>query len=185
MKTIFFIFALLMLVAPAKAQNELLGMYQGYTADSQLALDQPHRSHSELSGWISEVAADALIFIPMQNTQKLSALRPLFTDAGYKAYLDFLASMGFTDALQKQSLSLASIVKNEPTLIGQGASAGRYAWAFEMPMVMTSGNANKTAVVRIQFGRSAKGAAPHGLLIESWQEFKEPAQNSGQPATAP
>ncbi len=178
----------------AAEKNDLLNMYQGYSGDSQLALDRPHRSASELSDWISETAANALLFTPGQSVTKLNQLRPLFTAQGYTSYLNFLASKGLIDPLKTQTLSLSTIVSNAPLLIGQGASAGRYAWAFEVPVVLSVGRpaTNTPAILRIQFGRAANGAKPHGLLIENWQEYNaeaasgtQPAQDGGQPPTTP
>ncbi len=196
MKTFTLLFALLILfVAPVKAAEDLMAIYQTYQGDSQMALDQPHRGVGELSDWISDVAADALVYVPGKSSEKLAALRPLFSDNGYKAYMDFMTAMGFATAIAGQTLSTSTIVNTAPLLIGQGASAGRYAWAFEVPVVVTMASVgaeppvSKKVTLRIQFGRSAKAGGPHGVLIESWQEFKEEAtpapEASGQPVTTP
>jgi len=181
----------------AHAADDLLGMYQGYSADSQVGVDQPHRSLSELADWISDTTANALLYVPGKTSQKLAAIRPLFSEQGYKAYTDFLAAQGYGQSAQAQTLSMSTIVNNAPLLIGQGASAGRYAWAFEVPVVMTTSTDPRVApnsrkvVLRIQFGRSPQGAPPHGLLIENWQVFDETApqgnaaQGGGQPAGTP
>ncbi|MBU6235944.1 MAG: DotI/IcmL family type IV secretion protein [Alphaproteobacteria bacterium] len=182
---------------PALAAEDLLGMYQGYAGDSQLALDQPHRSHAELEDWVSDTVASALTYSSGKTQQKIAELRPLFTEAGFKAYMDFLTSLGFAQDIQAQTLNLSAIVNNAPVLIGQGASSGRYAWAYEMPVVMSTGEpvegapqVTKNVTIRLQIGRSAKGVEPHGLLVENWVEKKEePAattqDSSGQPAQTP
>ncbi len=181
----------------ARAADDLLGMYQGYSGDTQVGIDQPHRSLSELADWISDTTANALLYVPGKTSQKLAAVRPLFSEQGYKAYTDFLAAQGYGPSVQAQTLSMSTIVNNAPLLIGQGASAGRYAWAFEVPVVMTVSTDPRVApnsrkvVLRIQFGRSPQGAPPHGLLIENWQIFDETApqgaatQDGGQPAGTP
>lgn len=197
MKKFILAFALMLIAAtPARAAEDLMGMYQGYAADSNVALDKAHRGLNELSDWISDVAADALVFTPAKTAQKLAAIRPLFSEGGYTAYKAFLDKMGFADAIVNQTLNISAIVNREPLLIGQGASAGRYAWAFEVPVVLSVADkagtqpVSKNVTLRIQFGRSAKGAPPHGLLIENWQETaEEPAADtqepSGQPAVIP
>lgn len=188
------LFALLAVPAPIFAADDLMGMYQGYAADTNTPLDQPHRSHEELSQWVSETVADALIFTTGSVRPKLAQIRPEFSDAAWSGYMDFLKSTGYSDLLVSEKLSLNSIVKNEPVIVAQGSSAGRYAWVFEMPVVMTPPVPDgvvvesKTATLRMQIGRSAQGVPPHGLIIESWQVLPEPKptqESSGQPATAP
>lgn len=183
------IIAFMLCAAPSQAgsasSSDLLNMYQGYAADSLSKLDVPHRSPTELGVWLSDRVADALLFTPNNAAKKLVAIKPYFSEQGYKAYLAFMAAHGYADKLQAQTLTLSTIVNSEPMLIGQGASAGRYAWAFEMPIVVSGDGGNKTIVMRIQVGRAAKGPAPMGVLIENWQEFKEPAadtsaESSGQ-----
>lgn len=179
MKKYLLILALMIGVSPAHAGSsnaDLMNMYQGYASDTLAKLDTPHRSATELGVWLSDRVADALLFAPRDTNRKLTSLRPYFSDQGYSAYLAFLAAHGYGDKLKAQTLNLSAIVNNEPMLIGQGASAGRYAWAFEMPVVISGDGTNKSMVLRIQLGRSAKAQPPMGVWIENWQEFKEPAE---------
>lgn len=160
----------------AQAGSELLNMYQGYEADTQSALTSPHRGVGELSTWLSDEVADDLQFSPGKAAAKLNAVRADFSEAGYQSYLKFLNDMNFTFSLQNQSLNLSSIVTSAPVLIGQGASAGRYAWVYEMPVVLTIGGqqpTSKETTIRIQIGRSAKATSDMGVLIESWSEYKD------------
>lgn len=172
----------------AYAGSDLLNMYKGYEADTQSALTSPHRSATELGNWVSESVANALQFTPGNSVAKLNAIKPDFSEQGYAAYAAFLNSLNLTFALQNQSLTMTSIVTAMPVLIGQGASAGRYAWMFEMPVVITIGGkqpVSKEATLRVQIGRSAAATNANGVLIENWTEFKSPdagtEQNSGQP----
>lgn len=190
MKKILILCALMMISTPAMAADDLNSIYTPYTADTERMMDKPHRGISELGAWLSETVAGTLQFSPNKAAQKLRDVRPLFTDAGFKSYTDFLAAQGYGDALQKQTLEMTSIVNSIPMLIGQGASAGRYAWAYEMQVVLTATQkgmapVNKAITLRIQVGRNINGAAPMGVLIESWQVFTEPTNDSGQPRTAP
>lgn len=192
-KFLMLVFCSLFCMSSAQAGDDLLNMYQGYAGDTQTSLDKAHRGVDEMGAWLSETVADALNFPAGSSNRKLSALRPQFSDQGYQSYVNFLADMGFADALQKQTLTLSSVVNSAPLLIGQGSSAGRYAWAYEMKVLLTANLApgqppvTRDTTVRIQVGRSAKGPAPNGVLIESWQEFKEapPADSSGKPANQP
>jgi hypothetical protein len=160
---------------PAHAAEDLNTLYQGYAADSQVALDQPHRSLSELGTWISDMVADALMLEPASASQKIITLKANFTDGGYQSYLAFLEQTGFAGALRSQSVSLSAVANGLPTLVNQGASGGRYAWLFEIPVILTAQTTSsedpmtKPVTLRIQIGRAAKGAPPHGILIESWQ----------------
>lgn len=165
-------------LAGSSKSSELLNMYQGYEADTLSKLDTPHRSATELGAWLSDRVADAFLFTPKSASRKLAGLKPYFSDQGYTAFLAFLTANGYGDKLRTDTLKISAIVNNEPMLIGQGASAGRYAWAFEMPVVISGDGGNKTIILRIQVGRSAKGPAPMGVLIENWQEFKEPAASA-------
>ncbi len=188
------------LPAGAVTADELQKLYSPYAADSQSALDQPHRSAEEIGRWVSEMVGMALEFKPGSAGKHLLETRPYFSDQGYAAFAAFLNNLSLGDALQKQTLTMDAIANTEPTPIGQGANAGRYAWAFEMPVVLSIATkpgqqpATRSVVLRIQVGRSPKGADPHGTLIENWQEFKEPAvytdkptdsQGGGQSPTAP
>ena len=187
----------LLCAVPAQAED-LNSIYQGYAADTETALDQPHRGIAELGAWLSEVVANCVQFTPGNAAQKLTQIRPYFSDQGFKSYTDFLAAQGYGAMLNAQTLNLTSVVNSAPMLIGQGASAGRYAWAYEMPVVLSASSMpgsdpiNKTVILRIQVGRNAAATNPMGVLIESWQVFVEPpaaaanpANDSGQPVGAP
>lgn len=178
------IFAIALLAAlPAHAQEDLNSIYQGYTADTA-TLSQPHRGINELGVWLSETAAGALQFSRGKSAQKLTEIRPLFTEEGFRTYVEFMNTLGLSDALQKQTLQMSSIINSAPLLIGQGASAGRYAWAYEMQATLSAAGPSgaeqsKSVTLRIQIGRSPTAANPMGVLIESWQIFAEPPANAG------
>lgn len=193
MKILLVMALVLVFAAPARAED-LMSIYKSYEGDTQMALDHPHRGVSELGSWLSDTVADALQFSPNKANAKLSAIRPYFSDQGYKTYLAFLDQMGLSVALQKQTLNLTSVVNAAPLLIGQGASAGRYAWAYEMPVVLSAmpgpdaDPLSKTVTLRIQIGRNAKAPGPNGVFIESWQTFTEgdtAKDASGKPANQP
>lgn len=169
--------AAMMISFSAHAGSDLLGMYKGYTGDSQTALTSPHRGIGELGTWLSDKVADDLQFSSGRATAKLTIIKADFSDAGYQSYLKFLNDMNFTFALRNQSLNLSSIVTSAPVLIGQGASRGRYAWLYEMPVVLTMGGqqpVSKETTIRVQLGRSAKATNDMGVLIESFSEYKDP-----------
>lgn len=192
MKYFLLVCGLLMLnLNSARAADDLNAIYQGYAGDTQTALISPHRGIAELGGWLSNIVADALIFTPGHTADKLNAIRPYFSMQGYKAYTAFLTQMGFAPMIQAQTLSLTSIVNHTPLLIGQGVSVGRYAWAYEMPVVLSLVTPGKTEPVshtvtlRVQIGRTNQAPAPNYVLIENWQEYKEPSpppkDTSGKP----
>lgn len=201
MKTIALILvSLFLLMAPARAAEDLMAIYKTYAGDTNVTLSKAHRSQTELAEWLSDTTASALAFVPGKTTEKLLALRPLFSEAGYKNYIDFLTAMGFAPAIESKSLMLNGIVDSAPLLIAQGNSTGRYAWAYEVPVVLSTNGkpgeppVSKSVTLRIQFGRSAKGAPPHGLLIESWQVLNNappaattppPQESGGQPVLIP
>jgi len=177
--------ALAQTAAPAQAtparplDPALLNLYVGPANDTLTDLNKAHRSEREIADWVSDIVATSLQFQAGQTNTKLLAVKPNFTDSGYKAYLTFLGSQPFAAALRDQTLSLNSAVNATPLLIGQGASGGRFAWAYEMPVIMTPKGQKslKPVTVRIQIGRNAKGAAPHGVLIENWTVYQENVQN--------
>jgi len=180
MKTALLILGLLA-ATPALAQDnkEYLDMYQGYAGDTQTEIQKAHRSVREMEEWVSDTVANALLFQTGKVNTKLAAMKPLFSETGYKAYLNFLATQPFSANLRAQTLSLSTIVNNTPLLIGQGASGGRYAWAFELPVIMTpsGGTPSEPVILRIQIGRAANAPAPDGVVIENWQVYNEPVQN--------
>jgi hypothetical protein len=173
---------------PARAADNLLDMYKPYAADTQVPLTQAHRSLKELSEWLSDKVANTLVFTRGQNAKKLEDLRPLFTEAGYASYLNFLAAYDLNKDMATESLGLSSVVNTAPTLIGQGSNATRYAWAFELPVVMTIAGTegtqaiSKNVTLRIQIGRAEGAPAPHNILIENWQDYKAPPKNTTTPA---
>ncbi len=180
------IFCIAMLAAlPAYAQEDLNSIYKGYSADTAL-MTQPHRGVNELGTWLSETAAGALQFRPGKANEKLTEIRPLFTEEGFKSYIEFLTYLGLYDAVQKQTLQMSSIINSAPLLIGQGASAGRYAWAYEMQATLSAAGPSgaeqsKAITLRIQIGRSPTANNPMGVLIESWQVFVDKPASAGTP----
>jgi hypothetical protein len=182
--------------APARAADDLLDIYKPYEADTQVPLTQAHRSLTELSEWLSDTVSNALVFTRGQNAKKLETLRSLFTESGYAAYINFLTAYDLNKDIAEEGLGLSSVVNTAPALIGQGANSTRYAWAFELPVVMTIAGTeggqpiSKKVTLRIQVGRAEAAPAPHQLLIENWQEYKPVPQTtsqntSGQPEQVP
>ncbi|NBX65474.1 MAG: hypothetical protein EBQ96_00540 [Proteobacteria bacterium] len=200
MKIFVMAFAFMCFFLPsARAAEDLMAIYKTYDGDTHVTLDKAHRSHAELAEWISDAAAGVLAFTPGKTSEKLLEIRPLFSESGYKAYIDFMTSMGLAPAIENKTLSMMGIVDSAPLLIAQGASTGRYAWAYEVPVVLSingkPGEApvTRSVTLRIQFGRSAKGVPPHGVLIENWQMLTEappaaanaPQESGGQPVLIP
>lgn len=190
---------LVLAATPALAQNaqqqqprispktqEILDLYVGPTGETLSSLSKAHRSVREISDWTFDAVADALDFKAGASNSKLLAVKPKFSEGGYKAYLAFLGAQPFAQALQAQQLSLSAIVNASPILIGQGATNGRYAWMFEMPIIMTAnGVPGAPTVIRIQVGRNALGPEPHGVLIENWQVRQEDVQNPDKGSQVP
>ncbi|HEY8964037.1 MAG TPA: DotI/IcmL family type IV secretion protein, partial [Alphaproteobacteria bacterium] len=170
MRLFIFAFALLIPVsalaqtAPVQPQtrdltNELMNLYVGPKDDSLVELEKAHRSTREISDWVSDIVASSLQFEVGKTNEKLLAVKKNFSDAGYKSYLAFLSAQSFSEALRAQKLKLSTVVNGSPLLIGQGSSGGRYAWAFEMPVIMTAQGqkAGQPINLRLQIGRSVNG----------------------------
>ncbi|MCB1537965.1 MAG: DotI/IcmL/TraM family protein [Rhodospirillales bacterium] len=163
--------------ALAMTAQELGALYSPYTGDSTMALDQPHRTVTEIGSWVSEIVGTVLKFASGNTGRHLTVIRPYFTDQGYAGFAGFLNAQGFGDAIAKQTLGMDATPDAAPTLLGQGASNGAYAWAFEVPLTLVVSSVpgkppvNRDVTIRIQVTRSPKGADPHGVLIDSWAAF--------------
>jgi hypothetical protein len=128
-----------------------------------------------MSSWLSDFVASALFYTPGQTAEKLAEIKPAFTPEAFQQYVAFMTDSGFSDAIRNQTLKLAAVVETAPVLVGRGASGGRYAWVFEVPVVALD---RRTATLRIRVGRAVNGIAPHGVLIESWEDT---AKSGGKP----
>jgi len=170
---------------------DLNGLFTPPTGDTQTDLRKAHRSHDELARWLTERVARLFTFSPGSTAQDLEQARRFFTPAAYQAYLAFLGQQPYADGLRQQAIQVTAVVNAEPLLIGQGASSQRYAWAFEMPVLVSFRPANDTIAehkhmtLRIQIGRSASGDPQNSVLIESLAEFIEPKEDSGQTTKDP
>lgn len=100
----------------------------------------PHRSIGQLANWAGEQLIEALSFTDQNIEQQMQKVRPAFTEAGWRAYTNFLQNQYFFKALsQNTPYQISSFTPQTAEIRGQGVQDSQYKWAYEVPVTLYHG----------------------------------------------
>lgn len=100
-------------------------------------LDRPNMSAEDVGKWAAESVEAAYSYDYVNYRSELQNAQKYFTNYGWRNYMKALqASNNLVALTQRQMIVRAKIIET-PKLTKQGVLSGRYAYRFEMPVLVT------------------------------------------------
>ncbi|MBI1214719.1 MAG: hypothetical protein GC185_02745 [Alphaproteobacteria bacterium] len=156
--------------------------YQNPYAATENDLSNPHRTSDEIVTWAQNEITASMSFKSAEFNEKVTSLRTLFTDQGWRDYVTYLKSSQLVDMVRNQHFNVTTIINGDSTIINSGPVAGTYHWLVEAPTItsFTSKDADGRPVtvaggnfkIDMQIGRVPTGGVD-GMAIESWHVEKQ------------
>ena len=158
---------------------------------NSIPLDQPHRSTRHVAEWLTQHVGNALILDKEKISKILTEVKPSFTEAAFKQYMNFGERTNIipvvyhsenNDDKGTKEKTLSSYLKENPLLFSSGPMNDVYHWRYEMSMVLNlvegeltqyrnteSSQTHKDIVLCITAIRVNNTENEDGLLIGKWQ----------------
>lgn len=100
-------------------------------------LNSPNMSFSEVTAWTVNAVQAAYSYDFMNYRSQLQGAQKYFTDFGWRQYMKGLQASNNLLALTEHKMIVSAKVVAPPRLLIQGILGNRYAWKFEMPVLVT------------------------------------------------
>ncbi len=100
-------------------------------------INQPNMPNDAVSSWVTTAVEAAYSYDFVNYRQELQDAQKYFTDYGWKSYMKGLDSSNNLLALNQRKLIATAKVVAKPKILIQGILGSRYAWKFEMPVLIT------------------------------------------------
>ena len=167
--------------SPKGSGSALMQMYDTERQEDVVPIDKPHRTTEQVASWVEDNIATVLNIDPVQWDATQKKIAPQFDAYGYQEYQNYLKTSGILDLMRNNHLRQNAIADSSSVLLSQGALAGTYHWLYQMPVMLTYYNQdtktlkaanvqaqNQKVMVRVQVGRTRKGADDNNIVIERW-----------------
>jgi len=123
---------------------------------------------------VTEAVTQAYTLDYVHYRKQLTAMRPNFSDEGFKHHLQALEAAGTLEAIIKRRLVSQVVPTAPPVVVNQGVLADRYAWKIEMKLGLSYQGASSQStpqalvaevlVVRMPTHEVPRGLAVHQLI---------------------
>ncbi len=100
-------------------------------------LNEPNMSYGEVSAWTVNAVQSAYSYDFINYRAQLQGAQKYFTDFGWRQYMKGLQKSDNLLALTEHKMIVIAKVVAPPKLLIQGILADRYAWKFEMPVLVS------------------------------------------------
>lgn len=100
-------------------------------------LSQPNMNVEDVSNWVTHAVEKAYSYDYVNYRQQLQSAQRYFTDYGWKQYMKGLQSSNNLLALTEHKMVVMAKVVSKPKLLIQGILGNRFAYRFEMPVLVT------------------------------------------------
>lgn len=167
--------------SPVSNGSKLMEIYDVERQEDIVPIDKPHRTTEQVATWVEDNIATVLNIDPVQWEAYQKKIAPQFDAYGFQEYQNYLKTSGIVDLLTTNHLRMNAIGDSSSVLLSQGALAGTYHWLYQMPVMLTYYDQdtktlkkqkvraqNQKIMVRVQVGRTRKGADDNNLVIERW-----------------
>lgn len=101
------------------------------------SLSQPNMPVNSVADWAAYAIEAAYSYNFVNYRQKLQNAEKYFTDYGWRQYMKGLDASNNLLALTQRKMIVQAKVVAMPKLLVQGILGSRYAWKFEMPVLVT------------------------------------------------
>jgi intracellular multiplication protein IcmL len=158
------------------------------------ALSQPNMPSDAISDWAVRAVEAAYSYNFVNYRQELQNAEGYFTDYGWKQYMKGLDASNNLLALIEHKMIVRAKVVAKPRILVQGILGGRYAWKFEMPVLVTylqppyddKAKFSNPLMVTVTITRQKYAENEHGLgivQIIANLAIGNPTQNVNTPGT--
>lgn len=134
-------------------------------------IDQAITTLNELNTWVVNSTTQALTFSFANYRQELSAARQNFTTAGWAGFEKALAESNLLETIKARRYVSTAVPAGAPVLMASGLVEGRFAYKFQVPIVVTYASASETTSKQYLFEvvvvRQPETVHPRGLGIAS------------------
>ena len=108
------------------------------------ALSEPIVTNTYLLKWAESVGRQLFSLSFASFNDDINKVAPYFSLSGFSAYQAALQSSGFKKSILGSKVNISSIVSENPYILDQGVSYGRYRWVINLPMMMSLESASLT-----------------------------------------
>lgn len=143
-----------------------------------IAVDKPHRGDKELKNWIGAAVSEALTLNPQNLEETYDAVRPYFTQTGFRQYQEYLREAGILNNIQSNNYRMSLFMEQQSLLLNSTSVEGVYRWLYQIPVTLsfTPSNSiragrditNRKVMIRLQIKRVPNDVSEEGMQIESW-----------------
>lgn len=132
-------------------------------------LDRPVESLPVVSAWVASAVSQSLTFSFANYRQEFANARQHFTPEGWAEFERALVDSGLLRIVRENMYVTTAVPTSAPVLSQQGLMNGRYAWRFQIPMVVTYESAaqrmGQNMMVTVTVVRVPETENPRGLGI--------------------
>ncbi len=132
-------------------------------------IDKPIGSLIDLSTWVANSVIEAYTFDFANWRTQLSRARNNFTPSGWKGFETALRDSGVLQTVREKKYVTSAVPTSAPVLVSQGMIQGRYAWKFQIPILVTYQSSEKTVpqnlMIEVLVVRISETENPRGLGI--------------------
>lgn len=149
--------------------------YRYFLADTEgrirdiVPLDRPVEALPVVSAWVANAVSQSLTFSFANYRQEFAAARQHFTPQGWAEFERALLDSGLLRIVRENMYVTTAVPTSAPVLSQQGLMNGRYAWRFQIPMVVTYESAaqrmGQNMMVTVTVVRVPEHENPRGLGI--------------------
>jgi len=132
-------------------------------------LDRPVESLPVISAWVANAVSQSLTFSFANYRQEFANARQHFTPQGWAEFERALIDSGLLRIVRENMYVTTAVPSGAPVLSQQGLMGGRYAWRFQIPMVVSYESAaqrmGQNMMVTVTVIRVPETENPRGLGI--------------------
>lgn len=100
-------------------------------------LRRPNMSMNDVTAWVTKAVEAAYSYDFVNYRKQFQSAQKYFTDYGWRQYMKSLEASNNLLALNQHKMVVSAKVVAAPKVVVQGIMGNSYAWAFEMPMLVT------------------------------------------------
>lgn len=132
-------------------------------------LDRPVEALPVVSAWVAGAVSQSLTFSFANYRQEFAVARQHFTPQGWAEFERALTDSGLLRIVRENMYVTTAVPTSAPVLSQQGLMNGRYAWRFQIPMVVSYESAaqrmGQNMLVTVTVVRVPEVENPRGLGI--------------------
>ena len=165
-------------------------------------LERAILSNADIEEWLRQHITDALTLTGATYDQKIVALKPYFTPAGYGAYIASLEQAALPSLLKEKAYGLSAVVMDRPDIAGQGLrdttpeapkenKIYQYVWQVKVPALLsyTHGTESvsynvtiETEVTRVPVTEDGVKVAINGWRFAETKQVEKPKDKPAESA---